>query len=250
MVDKTEIECRFRRSVNSYDDNATVQKRIVQHLTELLHEYVLHSSRTLEIGCGTGLLSEKISRLWEEQQFWVNDLVEQMCRKTTDRCQLPASHGLTGDIEHMPLTGKFDLIVSASTFQWLAHPRATFTKLADHLNPNGWLVFSTFGKDNFKELKAVTGQGLEYRSIAELRTLLSSAYDILYTEEQIHTLKFPDPLDILQHVKKTGVNANGLSTAWTKGHLREFCEDYKVRFLTEGYCPLSYHPIYLVCRKK
>ena len=124
--------------------------------------------RTLEIGCGTGLLSEKINRLWEDQQFWVNDLVEQMCRKTIDRCQLPVSHGLNGDIEQIPLTGKFDLIVSASTFQWLAHPRATFAKLAAHLNTNGWLIFSTFGKNNFKELKAVTGQGLEYRSIVEL----------------------------------------------------------------------------------
>ena len=160
MIDKTEIECRFRRSVDSYEDNATVQKWIVQRLVELLQEYVPYSSRTLEIGCGTGLLSEKINRLWEDQQFWVNDLVEQMCRKTIDRCQLPVSHGLNGDIEQIPLTGKFDLIVSASTFQWLAHPRATFAKLAAHLNTNGWLIFSTFGKNNFKELKAVTGQGL------------------------------------------------------------------------------------------
>ena len=217
MIDKTEIECRFRRSVDSYEDNATVQKWIVQRLVELLQEYVPYSSRTLEIGCGTGLLSEKINRLWEDQQFWVNDLVEQMCRKTIDRCQLPVSHGLNGDIEQIPLTGKFDLIVSASTFQ---------------------------------ELKAVTGQGLEYRSIGELSAWLSSEYDILYTEEQIHTLKFSDPLDILRHVKKTGVNATSLPTAWTKGRLHEFCEDYKIRFLTDGYCPLSYHPLYLVCRKK
>ncbi len=179
-----------------------------------------------------------------------DDLVEQMCRKTIDRCQLPVSHGLNGDIEQIPLTGKFDLIVSASTFQWLAHPRATFAKLAAHLNTNGWLIFSTFGKNNFKELKAVTGQGLEYRSIGELSAWLSSEYDILYTEEQIHTLKFSDPLDILRHVKKTGVNATSLPTAWTKGRLHEFCEDYKIRFLTDGYCPLSYHPLYLVCRKK
>ena len=250
MIDKTEIECRFRRSVDSYEDNATVQKWIVQRLVELLQEYVPYSSRTLEIGCGTGLLSEKINRLWEDQQFWVNDLVEQMCRKTIARCQLPVSHGLNGDIEQIPLTGKFDLIVSASTFQWLAHPRATFAKLAAHLNTNGWLIFSTFGKNNFKELKAVTGQGLEYRSIGELSAWLSSEYDILYTEEQIHMLKFSDPLDILRHVKKTGVNATSLPTAWTKGRLREFCEDYKIRFLTDGYCPLSYHPLYLVCRKK
>ena len=46
MIDKTEIECRFRRSVDSYEDNATVQKWIVQRLVELLQEYVPYSSRT------------------------------------------------------------------------------------------------------------------------------------------------------------------------------------------------------------
>ena len=47
MIDKTEIECRFRRSVDSYEDNATVQKWIVQRLVELLQygeqiEYSFH----------------------------------------------------------------------------------------------------------------------------------------------------------------------------------------------------------------
>ena len=29
MIDKTEIECRFRRSVDSYEDYATVQKSMI-----------------------------------------------------------------------------------------------------------------------------------------------------------------------------------------------------------------------------
>ncbi len=39
MIDKTEIKCRFKRSVNSYEENAPVQKRIADHLCEL---YSLH----------------------------------------------------------------------------------------------------------------------------------------------------------------------------------------------------------------
>ena len=38
MIDKTEIECRFRRSVDSYEDNATVQKWIEQRQVEILKE--------------------------------------------------------------------------------------------------------------------------------------------------------------------------------------------------------------------
>ena len=43
--------------------------------------------------------------------------------------------------------------------------------------------------------------GLEYRSIGELSAWLSSEYDILYTEEQIHTLKFSSPTTYYETMK-------------------------------------------------
>lgn len=250
MIDKTEIEFRFRRSLESYEEHATVQKLIVQRLLSLVREYVSGASRTLEIGCGTGFLSEKINSLWEGNQLFLNDLVDQMCSKAITRCQLPLSHGLAGDIETIELSGKFDLMVSASTFQWLAHPGLTFAKLATHLETQGALIFSTFGKDNFKELKAITGKGLEYCSAEELKKMLETHFKILHTEEQIHILKFGDPLEILRHIKNTGVNATPQASVWTPRHLREFTDAYNARFLSDGQCPLTYHPIYMVCRKK
>ncbi len=36
MIDKTEIKYRFKRSVESYEENAPVQRRIADHLFELL----------------------------------------------------------------------------------------------------------------------------------------------------------------------------------------------------------------------
>lgn len=38
-MDKTEIKCRFRRSVESYEENATVQKLIAERLFQLLEKY-------------------------------------------------------------------------------------------------------------------------------------------------------------------------------------------------------------------
>ena len=52
MIDKTEIECRFRRSVDSYEDNATVQKWIVQRLVELLRSG-LRRGPTSAWGCSS-----------------------------------------------------------------------------------------------------------------------------------------------------------------------------------------------------
>ena len=71
--------------------------------------------------------------LTKEKGLYVNDLVEEMCLTTATRYDLPLSHCLVGDIEELPLPGEFDLLVSASTFQWFASPYETFHKLASHL---------------------------------------------------------------------------------------------------------------------
>ncbi|MDE7375113.1 MAG: malonyl-[acyl-carrier protein] O-methyltransferase BioC, partial [Odoribacter sp.] len=63
-------------------------------------------------------------------------------------------------------------------------------------------------------------------------------------------LEFEHPLDVLRHVKNTGVNAMNLRESWTPGRLEKFVREYKERFQTGGRCPLTYHPQYFVCRKR
>lgn len=83
MVDKAEVKCRFRRSVESYEDNAYVQKAIVNRLYELLQDHLSYTPRkVLEIGCGTGLLTRKLLTALSSGQLFINDLVEEMCSKT------------------------------------------------------------------------------------------------------------------------------------------------------------------------
>ena len=88
-MDKTEIKCRFRRSVESYEENATVQKLIAERLFQLLEKYseeVLF--RILEVGCGTGLFTRKLKRKCEDSILVINDIVEEMCCKTSAVCEI------------------------------------------------------------------------------------------------------------------------------------------------------------------
>ena len=118
-IDKAEVACRFGRSIESYEEHAAVQREIAAHLAELATAYVTQPPRKiLEVGCGTGLLTERILQLWAGSELWVNDLVEGMCAKAAARCRVPAAHCLVGDIESLPLPGAFDLVISASVFQW------------------------------------------------------------------------------------------------------------------------------------
>lgn len=250
FIDKTEIEYRFKRSVESYDENAHVQKAVIQKLMALLRTYCpIPTGRILEVGCGTGLLTTLLQQQYTGNELFINDLVDKMCSKTASHCQLPSQHCMVGDIERIELRGEYDLIVSASTFQWFAHPEETFRRLAARIRRGGWLVFSTFGKDNFKELKALTGSGLNYYSLAEMKGLLSSCLEILYMEEEQYILEFNDALEVLQHVKKTGVNATPSQPGWTRGRLESFKQEYTRHFTSSGKYLLTYHPQYFICRK-
>lgn len=249
-MDKKLISQRFRRSVESYEENAPVQKEIAQRLLELLQTFLKEQPRhVLEIGCGTGLLTRKITTLLPSGSLYINDLVEEMCLKAATGSHIPFNRCLPGDIEEMALPRTFSLCVSASTFQWFARPAETFRKLASHLSPEGLLVFSTFGPGNLPELSEFTEKGLSYLSYEELTRLLSPYFDILHFEDDYRKLYFPEPLDILRHLKKTGVNASASSSLWTKGHLRHFTLFYENKFEKNAY-PLTYHPLYFVCCKK
>ncbi len=251
IVDKSEIACRFKRSVESYEENAHAQKAIVSRLMTLLKTYCpATSGRILEIGCGTGLLTAQICQQFNNNELYVNDLVDAMCSKTANRCQLPKQRCLSGDIEQLPLEGNFSLMVSASTFQWLSDPLHTFFRLNRHLQEKGWLLFSTFGTDNYKELRTLTGNGLSYRSLPEMKALLSEVFDVVHSEEGYQVLYFDDPLQVLRHIKKTGVNAVPSQQNWTRGMIDDFVQKYAADFEVDGQIPLTYHPQYFVCRKR
>lgn len=252
MIDKATIKRRFKRSIDTYDENATVQKMIVNHLFSLLGKYTqqLQTANMLEVGCGTGLLTRKLQEQFSYTHLDVNDLVEDMCSKTASTLPLPASACLIGDIETITLERIYDLVVSASTFQWFNAPEVTLKKLAGQIRERGFLIFSTFGDENLTELRTLTGQGLVYHASGQWEKWLSADFELLHVEERQHILYFQDPLEVLLHVKRTGANATATPYSWTKSKIQQFCKGYDQLVNDRHTYPLTYHPMYFVCRKK
>ena len=249
-INKEEVEQRFRRSRISYNDNARVQKMIVDRMVPMILSSVKRvPEKILEIGCGTGLLTSQLQRTFPNVDLYLNDLVEELCYHAATINQVPQTCCFPGDVEKLFLPLSFDLIASASTFQWFTTPEETFMKLSKQLEQNGVLVFSTFGKFNLQEIRLTTGGGLDYRSKEELEKILEPYFKIELIEEEFHMLEFDSPLAVLQHLKKTGVNVSGDPTIWTKGRMDAFIKDYNARFAVDGKVTLTYHPFYFVCRK-
>lgn len=250
-INKQEVQKRFRKSISSYDENAQVQKVVIDRLCPMiLTSFQAVPLDILEIGCGTGLLTAQLKRIFTKDRLFINDLVDDLCRKTAVINQIPAGCCLVGDIEQLELPEKLDLIVSASTFQWFTEPDTTFKKLSKSLKPGGKMVFSTFGKCNLQEIRQTTGGGLPYRTKEELIALLAPYFDVEQVSEEFQVLYFDTPLSVLHHLKRTGVNVSGERSVWTKGRINRFVEEYNARYALDGKVPLTYHPLYFVCKKR
>ncbi|WP_337813252.1 methyltransferase domain-containing protein, partial [Parabacteroides johnsonii] len=158
---------------------------------------------------------------------------------------------IAGDAETLSFPGKYDLIASASAFQWMKEPETFLHKLSGLLVPQGMLLFSTFVPGNLYEIKELTGKGLVYPTSDTLVGWLSTAgFNLLHYEEETIVLTFKTPLDVLRHLKATGVTATG-NGRWTRGRQESFCRHYSEQFTTTtGQVTLTYRPLYILAIKK
>lgn len=250
-IDTATIHRCFSRALKTYDAHAHAQHRINLHLAGLLPAYAdRHYDRLLEIGCGSGRFTQALQSQCTAYEWVLNDL----CDDCQERVR-PLFSGLPpvfciGNAEEEAFPGTFNLIASASAFQWMKDLPRLFRKLAAALSPGGVLLFNTFTPDNLHEIKTLTGCGLTYPSPTQLREWLSVDFHILHEETEILPLTFTHPLDVLKHLKYTGVTATA-SGPWTRGRQEDFCLRYRQQFSTPSKeVTLTYSPLYMLALKK
>lgn len=244
-INKQRIKKAFTKAACTYEQEASVQQQIALKLYKILSGYLHHSPENiLEIGCGTGFLTRILSAHYRPETITANDLCPEMANYIPDNIKF-----ISGDVEVTSFPDKYDLIVSSSAIQWLAD-LTSFLEKTDHILPsNGLFAFSTFGEKNFFEIKCITGKGLPYLSKSELERLVSPSFQILEIKEEIRTLYFSSPKNVLIHMKHTGVNGIN-SDKWTKTNLKYFIDRYNELFHTGDKVSLTYHPIYIIATKK
>lgn len=250
MINKQLITRRFSRAVESYNREAVAQKQIAHRMSDMLNRHLPRPcNRVLEIGSGTGFLTRKLMDTLHPQKLILNDICQEMSTCFIDLLGSGRATFLSGDAEQLPFPKGQDLIVSCSALQWFVSPEQFFERCNALLNQQGYFAFTTFGKDNLKEITSVTGSGLHYRTLEELEQSLTSHYKIISASEERIRLTFDTPLKVLYHLKHTGVTAVQ-QQAWTKGDLQSFCDKYARLFSDGDSVTLTYHPIYIIAQKK
>ena len=240
-MNKDLIKKRFSRKLSSYDDNAKIQKQMAENLLNFVTQSDVNS--VLEVGCGTGLLTAIAKEKFNFKEYIAVDIVPE-CGEYIKKIN-PKAKFIPCDIEnYIDNSEQFDLIISNASLQWVENLPNIVDKLFQKLNPNGTLIFSTFGTENYKEIYYVLGKTLKYFSKRELEQIFSK-YNLL-VEEEIRVMAFKTPKDVLKHIQSTGVNA--LTTeVWTKKDLVDFETEYNT--YCAGHPTLTYHPVYVKIQK-
>lgn len=236
---KGPVNQHFKDAKDTYRKNAIVQKRMAKKLMdEILNTAGDTFNDVLEIGAGTGFLTDETVKSIHYKHLFLNDITENFTG------HIPYKY-LKGDIISTILgENAFDLILSGAALQWVEDKEKLFLKLSKALKPGGILAFSIFGKENFSQIKDITGFSLNYDSPEPLFN--KAGFKVLYFEEELETLYFKEIRDILDHIKLTGVGTSG--GLWTKNRYEAFKNKYLEKFKDANGFELTYHPVYYILK--
>jgi len=186
-----------------YDGHARIQREVAQTLATRIAALDLpENPRVLEIGCGTGFLTQALAGL--DGDWLVTDLAPEMLERCRNRLGESAQHRfavLDGEYG-TPESGPFDLICSSLAVQWFDDTPAALARMGGWLAPGGHLMVTTLGPGSFAEWRtAHQAEGLEPGT--------PRFADIAAFGDLVHAVEHPvehhaDPLAFLHALKAIG----------------------------------------------
>ncbi|GFE61319.1 methyltransferase domain-containing protein [Geobacter sp. AOG2] len=268
MFDRRKVGRSFHRHADAYDRLASVQQRVVRRLMELLAGRVTETPRiALDIGCGTGALTAALKERYPKVHRCGLDLALNMVRQASVKEEGDCLF-VNGDAEHLPFRdGSFDLVVSASTLQWLGSLDGCLRECRRIVTKDGFIALAFFGGATLWELQESYREALARRAapddprlgrlhrfmgVAAVREALARL-DLgqVQVTSEIEMDHHPDVQGLLRSIKGIGAGAAARGGAGGLGWRRiieDMSEVYQRRFFADGMIPATYEVIYLMIK--
>ncbi len=255
VFSKRRVRRAFDRAADSYDEAAVLQKEVCSRLLEKLDYIRLSPGLILDAGVGTGESIKPLMSRYKKARLIALDLSERMLDKASaHRSLLRRPEPVCADLEQLPFRdGCFDLVFSSLTLQWCNDLQATLQDLLRVLKPGGLLMFTTFGPDTLKELRACWRQidtAAHVNEFADMHdigdSLLQTGYADPVMEAEVITLNYRNLDRLMADLRAIGANVTaeggraGLTTPAVLSRLKQAYEAYR----QQRQLPASYEVIY------
>ena len=266
-IDKARARTSFGRAANTYDAAAILQKQVREEMLNRLDLIKLTPQTILDAGCGTGAASHALQKRFVKSQVISLDFALPMLQKTRvgsdntglmhqiKRMLSGVKHNLVcADIESLPLASKsVDLVWSNLAIQWCNDLDAALLEFYRVLQPEGLLMFSTFGPDTLKELRVATGRQDGMTSVSRFidmhdigDALVRAGFSAPVLDVERFTLTYDDVKSVMRDLKSIGAHnatdgrARGLLG---RGFLQKLESNYE-QYRTDGKLPATFEVVY------
>ena len=261
FIDKARVRASFDRAAESYDAAAILQKLVRDEMFDRLGLIKVSPCTILDAGCGTGHGSFQLQKRFRSAQVFSLDLALGMLKKTyTQQSWLSKWFGrkrlVCADIENLPIADdSIDVVWSNLALQWCNDLDQSFTEISRVLKPNSLLIFSTFGPDTLKELRASSSNGdkhnrthvsrfIDMHDIGDALTRNGFSAPILDVER--YTLTYDNVKAVMQDLKSIGANnaTQGRGRGLTgKSFFKQLADQYE-QFRVDGKLPATFEVVY------
>ncbi len=252
---KRSLRESFDRAAERYDEVAVLQREVGERIMERL-DYVRIAPQTiLDVGAGTGVFSQALSRRYARSRVLALDLAPRMLIQARRRKGWFSRQAFVcGDAESLPVAdASVDLIFSNFTLQWCGELDRVFAEFRRVLRPGGLLMFSTLGPDTLKELRqswrAVderphVHEFLDMHDVGD--ALLRAGLSDPVMDVEHFTLAYDDAMQLMRELKIIG--AHNAATERPRGmtgraSLKKMLAAYEA-LRRDGVLPATYEVVY------
>jgi malonyl-CoA O-methyltransferase len=262
-VDKRLLRRSFEQAAATYDAAAILQNEVCRRMLARLDYIRLEPGTVLDAGSGTGNAVTGLLARFPGARVIALDLALGMARRA--RARRPWWRGLLsrgglrlaavcGDIEQLPLAAACaGMVWSSLALQWCNEPRRTFAEMCRVLAPGGLLMFSTFGPDTLKELRAAF-RSVDAHTHVHRFTDMHDLGDLLVAcgfadpvmDMEVITLTYADMRELMRDLKAIGarnMTRGRPATLAGKSLFAKVAQNYE-RERREGRLPATFEVIY------
>lgn len=253
-LDRHAVRNSFDRASATYEAAAVLQANVADELLSRLDPFAFRPGVVLDLGAGSGRATALLKRKYRHALVIALDLAPGMLQQAQRHQRLfQRFQRVCADANRLPFAeASVDLIYSSLMLQWCT-PDWAFAEARRVLKPEGLFVFSTFGPDTLRELRASWATVDDYHHVHQFMDMhdvgdalvRAGLMEPVLDVERVR-LTYSSALDLMRDLKIIGAHnvtagrARGLTG---KSRMRQMQSAYET-FRSDGRLPATYEIVY------